>query len=84
MSYCKPSLVRVGSYIYLALNNFIGSWPRLVLEGTLSLPVPLSLPKREIQDSLNNVALKRTFSFMGLLDTTQSFFFLGVLDSFRV
>ena len=25
MSYCKPSLVRVGSYIYIPLNNFIGS-----------------------------------------------------------
>ena len=51
MSYCKPSLVSIG------LNNFISShfrWPCLVLQGTLSLPVPLSSSSEQMQNSTSN------------------------------
>ena len=73
MLYCKPSLVRVGSYIYIPLNNFIGSTLSMASFGfagtsTLSLPVLHSLPKRAVQDTPNNVAFKRTVS---LLDTAR-------------
>ena len=43
MSYCKLSLVGVGSYIYIPLSVVLFRWSRLVLQGTLSLPVPHSL-----------------------------------------
>ena len=66
MSYCTPSLVRVGSYIAtftylrLTLSVVLFRWPRLVLQGTLSLPVPhFASPSEQIQ------ALPKTLPFSG-------------------
>ena len=61
------ALSNVGSYIYISLNNFIGitlSMARLVLQGTLSLPVLHSLRQasrfRTLPITLSKLGYKMT------------------------
>ena len=95
MSYANPAQYLrycAGYYIYMyiPLNNFVGSsfsMASLVLQGTLSLPVPHSSPSEHIQDPPNNVSFQLTVSFLGLHDTARvlrSVSLLGLLHSFRV